>query len=413
MSPARPGLAAGASPFEASSSTATETAPDSSRRSRSARSSLSSASATSGRRSFSCSSGARRSRRPADHAATRTPPGTRSSLTSNVVPSSRAYGPADTYGPAKSAAAAAARAPPFRRAAAARPDWPRRSDARPGSSTVPLEQIGQSAVKRLWRQKSEEEDTGLRGRLLLRLSRPRAVGGRGRAAARRRSALARPGRAVLLLGRRPRSRLARPVLIELDAPLPVVSLLELQLRLEGAAGAAAEAGDGLLGLEVRHQLADDRDRQDLPRLPLPDHEPAARAVLSPARGALAVRHHVAAAARAPAQVRALHGGEEGRLGVAPRRLRLLAQGLDRQRLHRLALLELRQQLVAARVVVRALGGLGLLAVHGLPARLDQAPPAGAEHVLGDGGLHARALEDGIRVEDRQEALGHEVVPLPP
>ena len=25
----------------------------------------------------------------------------------------------------------------------------------PGSSTVPLEQIGQSAVKRLWRQKSE------------------------------------------------------------------------------------------------------------------------------------------------------------------------------------------------------------------------------------------------------------------
>jgi hypothetical protein len=33
-----------------------------------------------------------------------------------------------------------------------------RSEAREESSTVPFEQIGQSAVKRLWRQKSE--DTG-------------------------------------------------------------------------------------------------------------------------------------------------------------------------------------------------------------------------------------------------------------
>src|SRR2546421_91246 len=221
------------------------------------------------------------------------------------APPARGGGRADRRGRENPAAAAGARAPPSGGAAAARRDGPRRSDARPGSSTVPLEQIGQSAVKRLWRQKSEEEDTGLRGRLLLRLSRPRAVGGRGRAAARSRSALARPGRAVLLLGRRPRSRLARPVLIELDAPLPVVSLLELQLRLEGAAGAAAEAGDGLLGLEVRHQLADDRDRQDLPRLPLPDHEPAAGVVLRPARVALAVLDHVAAADRARAQVGAL------------------------------------------------------------------------------------------------------------
>jgi hypothetical protein len=35
------------------------------------------------------------------------------------------------------------------------PDDRAREDERSGSSTVPFEQIGQSAVKRLWRQKSE------------------------------------------------------------------------------------------------------------------------------------------------------------------------------------------------------------------------------------------------------------------
>jgi hypothetical protein len=68
------------------------------------------------------------------------------------------YGPADTYGPVTTRA-------PFE-VAAGRPDAPLRRDAVPldrgrevadrfGSSTVPFEQIGQSAVKRLWRQKSD------------------------------------------------------------------------------------------------------------------------------------------------------------------------------------------------------------------------------------------------------------------
>jgi predicted phosphodiesterase len=52
---------------------------------------------------------------------------------------------------------AAAREPPplDRRAAAPEPLDRGRAAARSGSSTVPFEQIGQSAVKRLWRQKSE------------------------------------------------------------------------------------------------------------------------------------------------------------------------------------------------------------------------------------------------------------------
>src|SRR5204863_9435055 len=109
----------------------------------------------------------------------------------------------------------------------------------------------------------------------------------------------------------------------------------------------------------------------------------------------------------------LHRGEERRLGVAPRRLRLLPQGFDREGLDGLALLELRQGLVAAGVVVGTLGGLSLLAVDGLPARLDQAAAARAEDVLADGRLDARALEHGLRVEDLPEALGDEAVELQP
>ena len=55
--------------------------------------------------------------------------------------------------------------------------------------------------------------------------------------------------------------------------------------------------------------------------------------------------------------------------------------------------------------------VGLLAVDALPAGLEQPAAAGAEDVLGDGGLDARALVDGLGVEDRQEALGDEVVDL--
>src|SRR5947209_7384697 len=68
--------------------------------------------------------------------------------------------------------------------------------------------------------------------------------------------------------------LARPVLVELDAPLAVVALLELQLGAERAAGASAEAAHRLLGPALLDQLLDDRYRQDLAGLLLPDHEAA-------------------------------------------------------------------------------------------------------------------------------------------
>ena len=63
------------------------------------------------------------------------------------------------------------------------------------------------------------------------------------------------------------------------------------------------------------------------------------------------------------------------------------------------------------VVLGLVLGARLLAVDGAPAGLDQHPAAGAEHVLGHGGLHAGALELRVGVEDGQEALGHEVVDL--
>ena len=52
---------------------------------------------------------------------------------------------------------------------------------------------------------------------------------------------------------------------------------------------------------------------------------------------------------------------------------------------------------------------GLLAVDALPARLEQDATARAEDVLLDGRLDARALEDRLRVEDGEEALGDQVV----
>src|SRR4051794_1191954 len=87
-------------------------------------------------------------------------------------------------------------------------------------------------------------------------------------------------------------RLLRPLLVEVDAPLALVVLLELELRAESSARAALEAGHGLLGtaragllaalarvLERRHQLLHDRRRQVLARLLLPDHESAPGVVL--------------------------------------------------------------------------------------------------------------------------------------
>src|SRR3954451_24757016 len=67
--------------------------------------------------------------------------------------------------------------------------------------------------------------------------------------------------------------------------------------------------------------------------------------------------------------RGLHGTEQRRVGVAPRRLRLLLVGGDLARVDLLALLELGQLLVAALVLLgRAALVLGHLAVHAAPAR---------------------------------------------
>src|SRR6185312_1439609 len=96
--------------------------------------------------------------------------------------------------------------------------------------------------------------------------------------------------------------LARPRLVELDAPLAVVGLHQRQARAERASRAALEAGHRLLDAALLDQLAGDRDRQRLAGLGLPDHEHAAGILARPAREALAVLHDVASADRARAEV---------------------------------------------------------------------------------------------------------------
>ena len=83
---------------------------------------------------------------PPAHSARRTPPGTFSSRTSTRSPS-RSYGPAVAYGPRNCWRARLLRG----RASAA--FAARAALGTCFSSSVPFEQIGQSAVKRLWRQK--------------------------------------------------------------------------------------------------------------------------------------------------------------------------------------------------------------------------------------------------------------------
>ena len=97
--------------------------------------------------------------------------------------------------------------------------------------------------------------------------------------------------------------LARPRLVELDAPLALGRLLEREAGTERAPGAALEARHRLRGLAGRDQLARDRHRQLLAGLALPDHEPAARVLARPARVALAVLDDVVAADGAGAEVR--------------------------------------------------------------------------------------------------------------
>src|ERR1700733_2198901 len=95
---------------------------------------------------------------------------------------------------------------------------------------------------------------------------------------------------------------ARPRLVELDAPLAVLGLLQRQAGAEALARAALEPGHGLLGATGLDQLARDRYRQLLARLRLPDHEAAARIVSRPAREALSVLDDVAAANRTGPEV---------------------------------------------------------------------------------------------------------------
>ena len=86
---------------------------------------------------------------------------------------------------------------------------------------------------------------------------------------------------LLALGRL--GALAGPGLVELDAPAALFGLHQRELGAEGAAGAALEAGHGLLGAALGDQLAGDRRRQRLARLALPDHEAAARILARPSR----------------------------------------------------------------------------------------------------------------------------------
>ena len=96
--------------------------------------------------------------------------------------------------------------------------------------------------------------------------------------------------------------LARPRLVELDAPLAVLALLEREPRAERLARAALEAGHRPRRAARRDQLLRDRHRQRLAGLALPDHEAAARILARPAREALAVLDDVLAADRARAEV---------------------------------------------------------------------------------------------------------------
>src|SRR2546423_2198767 len=303
------------------------------------------------------------------------------------------------------------------------------------------------------------------------------------------------GGLLALLGRL--GPLARPRLVELDAPLAVVALLQRETRAERPAAAALEAGHRLLGVAALDELAGDRGAEVLARLGLPDDEAAARVLARPAREALAVLDDPVAAHRAGAEVHArdadvlelgvelgdgrageagdvlheavarvrallderqaplplarqprrgqrvlaeqaddveallggdqrasvtldvadvdealddrrprgrradagvlhrlaqlvvvdelaggLHQDQQRRVGVAPRRLGLLLQRLDLANVGLLALLEARELLLAALVVVLA-AAVGQLAVDAAPAGLDQHLAPGAEDGLGD------------------------------
>src|SRR5439155_11675542 len=95
------------------------------------------------------------------------------------------------------------------------------------------------------------------------------------------------GRRLLgLLGRF--GALAGPRLVELDAPLAVLALLQREPRAEAAARPPLEPGHRLLGVAMLDEVARHGRPEVLARLVLPDHEAAARVLARPAREAAAV-----------------------------------------------------------------------------------------------------------------------------
>src|SRR5215210_1918362 len=144
------------------------------------------------------------------------------------------------------------------------------------------------------------------------------LGRRGLGGLARRGAVAARLRLRPLLLGLPLGRLLRPVLVELDAPLALVGLLQPELGPEGAPGARPETGDGLLrasyarilaglarGAQRFDQLLRHRHGEALARLPLPDHEAAPWVLARPARVALAVLGDLPAADRARPELGAL------------------------------------------------------------------------------------------------------------
>src|ERR1019366_8375146 len=76
------------------------------------------------------------------------------------------------------------------------------------------------------------------------------------------------------------------------------------MRTEAASAAPAEARHRPLGVARLDQFARERDWQRLARFALPDHEPTARIVASPARVPLAVLDDLVPAHRARSKLRA-------------------------------------------------------------------------------------------------------------
>src|SRR5207248_8576084 len=103
----------------------------------------------------------------------------------------------------------------------------------------------------------------------------------------------------------------------------------------------------------------------------------------------------------------LHRGEQRRLGVARRRLRLLRLALRRQAADRLSLLDSRELAALAFLLLRSLR-VRLESVDGAPARLERHLAARAEALVLDERHDRRPRIAGWRVEDGEEAARDEV-----